>query len=76
MFLDTILEILGALHPDIDFTTHEKLIDDNILDSFDIVSIIAEINDKLDVTITADEIIPDNFNSAQLLFALVERLSD
>ena len=74
--MDTILEILKALHPDIDFATHGNLIDDNVLDSFDIVSIIAEINDKLDVTITADEIVPENFNSAQALFALVERLSD
>jgi len=64
------------LHPDIDFASHVSLIDDNVLDSFDIISIIAEINDKFDVTITADEIIPENFNSARALYALVERLMD
>ena len=74
--METLLEILSGLHPEIDFTSHEKLIDDNVLDSFDIVSIIAEINDKFDVTITADDIMPVNFNSAKALYALVERLSE
>lgn len=74
--MDTLLDILRGLHPDIDFETREALIDDGILDSFDIVTIIAEVNDKLDVTITADEIIPENFNSARALFALIERLMD
>ena len=70
------MEILKSLHPDIDFASHVSLIDDNVLDSFDIISIIAEINDKFDVTITADEIIPENFNSARALYALIERLMD
>jgi len=74
--LDTLLKILTSLHPDINFASHEALIDDNVLDSFDIITIIAEINDKFDVTITADEIVPENFNSAKALFALIERLID
>lgn len=74
--MDDILEILRGLHPDIDFETCETLIDDGLLDSFDIVAIIAEISEKLDVTVTADEIIPENFNSARALYALVERLAD
>ena len=74
--MEDLLEILRGLHPDIDFETCETLIDDGILDSFDIVTIIAEINDIFDVTITADEIIPENFNSARALFALLERLAD
>ena len=74
--MDALLEILRGLHPDVDFETCETLIDDCLFDSFDIVTIIAEINEKFDVTVTADEIIPENFNSARALFALIERLLD
>ena len=74
--METILEILRSLHPDIDYETNRSLIDDGVLDSFDLIEIIAEISDKFDVTITANEIIPENFNSADALYALVERLLD
>ena len=59
-----------------DFETCDTLIDDEILDSFDIVSLIAEISNEFDVTISAKDIIPDNFNSAQALYELVTRLAD
>lgn len=74
--METLLEILKDLHPDVDFETCDTLIDDEILDSFDIVSLIAEISNEFDVTISAKDIIPDNFNSAQALWALIERLGD
>lgn len=71
-----LLDILKDLHPDVEFETHNTLIDDGVLDSFDIVSLIAEIDSEFDVAIPAEEIIPDNFNSAKALYALIERLSD
>ena len=74
--MDELLKILNELHPDVDFATQEHLIDDVILDSLDIVSLISEINDVFDVTITAKDIIPANFNSAQALYALIQRLED
>jgi acyl carrier protein len=74
--LEKIIEILSDLHEDVDFTTCDTLIDDKILDSFDIVTVITEINSEFDVAIPADKIIPENFNSAQALAALVEELED
>lgn len=74
--MNELIEILSALHPEVDFETCSSLIDDNILDSFDIVTAIAEISDAFDITIPAKEIIPDNFNSAKALNALIERLID
>lgn len=74
--MNELLEILNELHPDVDFETCDTLIDDEILDSFDIVSLIAEINNEFDITISAKDIIPANFNSAQALWALIERLED
>ena len=74
--MEALLEILNDLHPEVDFESCDTLIDDEILDSFDIVSLIAEISNEFDVTISAKDIIPDNFNSAQALWALIERLED
>lgn len=74
--MEDLLEILRGLHPDVDFETEENLIDDGILDSMDIVSLISEINDAFEVTITAKDIIPANFNSAQALYELIQELED
>ena len=54
--METLLEILAELHPDVDFETEEHLIDNKILDSFDIVTIVAEINSEYDVAIPAEEL--------------------
>lgn len=70
--MDELIEILTEMHPDIDFEKEDKLIDDNILDSFDIVSLISEIQDNFDVTLDASDIIPENFNSAAALYALID----
>lgn len=74
--MEKLLEILNDLHPEVDFENNEELIDDGILDSLDIVTIVTEIDDKFGVTIPAEEIIPENFNSAQALMALITRLDE
>ncbi len=74
--MEQLLEILKSLHPEINYETCNTLIDDNVIDSFDIVTLIAEINDEFDVAIPADEIVPENFNSAKALWQLIERLLD
>ena len=74
--MEKLLEILDELHPDVDFETEEHLIDNKILDSFDIVTIVAEVDAEYDVQIPAVELTPENFNSAQALYALVERLME
>ena len=74
--MDTIIDILTELHPDVNFDMCDTLIDDGILGSFDIVSIIARINEEFDVQITADRITPENFNSAEAIWALVSELLD
>ena len=74
--MNEIIEILSDLHPDIDFETANNLVDNKILDSFDIVSLIAEINDNFDIAISAEEITPENFNSAEAIWTLVERLME
>ena len=74
--MEELIEILQELHPEIDFETCDTLIDDKILDSFDIISLVTEINSQFDVAIPAEELIPENFNSAKALYELIERLAD
>ena len=74
--MEALLNILSEIHPEVDFETEEHLIDNKILDSFDIVTIVAEIDSEFDVQIPAVELTPDNFNSAKALYALVERLME
>ena len=74
--MEALLEILTNLHPEVDFETCSNLVDGRTIDSFDIISIISEINDEFDVVIPAEEIVPDNFNSAQALYELIVRLED
>lgn len=74
--MNELLEILTDLHPEVDFETETALVDDGILDSFDIITVISEIADTFDVVVPAKEIIPENFNSAESLWAMIERLED
>lgn len=74
--MEDLLEILSDLHPEVDFDVEEHLIDDGILDSLDIVNLISEISEVFDVNITAKDIIPDNFNSAKALYALIQELDE
>ena len=54
----------------------KKLIDDEILDSFDIISIVGDINDTFDVSISADELLPENFNSAEAIWDLIRKMKE
>lgn len=74
--MEALLDILNELHPEVNFETETGLIDNKILDSFDIVTIVAEVDGAYDVQIPATELTPENFNSAQALYALIERLME
>ena len=76
MTYQQLLDLLRDMHPDIDFTTAEGLIDRKILTSFDVVSIVAELSETYGVELGAVDIVPENFNSARALFALIQRLEE
>ena len=69
--MERILRILEDVRPDVDFENEKSLVDGNILDSFDIISIIEEIKDELGIEIDVSDIIPENFNSAESIFSIV-----
>lgn len=71
-----LMEILEDLRPDVDFENETGLIASGILDSFDIVSLVSELNDTFDIEIQPTDLVPENFNSAEAIWALVEKLRD
>ena len=74
--MEELISILQDIKDDVDFENCTTLIDDKILDSFDIVSIVSEVNDRFDVAIPAKELVPENFNSAKALWDLITRLEE
>lgn len=74
--MDKLLEILEDVKPNVDFKACTDLIDGGYLDSFDILSIVSELNDTFDVKISPVDIVPDSFNSADALWEMVQRLGD
>lgn len=74
--MDELLEILSELRPDVDFENETALITDGILDSFDIIALVSELNDAFDIEIKPNHLIPENFNSAKAMLALIKQLQD
>lgn len=74
--MEELIGLLQDIKEDVDFENCETLIDDHILDSFDILQIIAALNDNYDISIPASEIVPANFNSAKALLAMVQKLQN
>lgn len=71
--MDKLKAILEDLRPDVDFDKEEKLVDGNILDSFDIITLVAKISEEMGVEIGVDELIPENFNSLKAMEKLLEK---
>ena len=72
--MEKLLELLHSIRPDVDFENEKELIDDGVLDSFDVVSIISEIEDVFGVQIRITELDPENFNSVENIWKLIQEL--
>ena len=74
--MDKLLQILSELRPDLDFGVETRLIDDGYLDSFDVIALVTELNEVFDVEINVSHLVPENFNSADAIWRLIERLTE
>ena len=74
--MNELMEILQELRPDVDFENETQLITNGVLDSFDIVALVGELNDEFDIEIKPNNLVPENFNSAKAMMAMIERLQD
>lgn len=72
--MEQLLRILEEARPDIDFENEKKLIDNHILDSFDIVSIVSDIDEEFSIEIDVEDLEAENFNSIQAIWDLIQNL--
>ena len=72
--MEELYEILEDIIPGEDYKNSTALVDDDILTSFELVRLVTEIDSTFDISIPSSEIVPDNFNSAETIWALIERL--
>ena len=71
--MDRLIEILEEVIPGVDVENTDRLVDDNILDSFAIISLVAELEEEYDITVSPAELVPENFKA---LWEMVQRLSE
>ena len=74
--MEKLLDILSQIRSDIDYASEKALVDDGILDSFDIVSIVSELSMEYDIDISIDDMTAENFNSAEAMLEMITRIQD
>ncbi len=74
--MDELMEILEEIDPDIDYETETNLIDGKVLDSFSIVSLVAQIAETFDIEISPKYLVPENFNSAQAMWKMIQTIQE
>ena len=74
--MESLLEILKRMKPDVDFDENTELIKNKIFDSLGMISLVAEISDEFDIEITPEEIVPENFETVQSIYEMIKRLED
>ena len=74
--MNELLDILKEAMPKVDWENGEDLVDDGVIDSMDVVTIISEITDAYDIEIPSEEMEPENFNSAKAIYEMIQRLEE
>lgn len=73
---EKLIEILLDINSDVDYENEDSLIDGEIIDSVELMQIIAEMEDNFDISIDMEDIIPENFNSIDSMLMLIEKLQN
>lgn len=68
-----LVRILNGIRPEIDFTTSEDFIGDGMLDSYDMVMLVADLDKSCGITLAGVDIVPENFSSIPAIEALLRR---
>ena len=74
--MEELFEILEDIDDTVDWKNEQGLIDRRILDSFGVISLVAELGDTFDIEIEASEIVPKNFNSVEAMWKMITRLQE
>lgn len=71
--MEELIEILKDIDPDVDYETCDTLVEDGILTSFEMVMLVTDINQRMNVSISPEDILPENFNSAKSIYELIQK---
>ena len=74
--MEELIKILENIKPGVDYKNETDLIENKVLDSLKIVQLVGELNDEFDIEITPIDIVPENFKSAEAIYAMIKRLED
>ncbi len=71
--MEKIITILSEIRPEFDFTQSEDFITDGLLDSFDVVTLVTELDEKFSISIDGMDIIPENFKNINSIKSLLQK---
>ena len=74
--MEELIEGLKSVKPGYDFTEDTELIKNKVFDSLAMIQLVAELSDEFDVEITAEDIVPENFESVKSIYNMIKRLED
>ncbi len=74
--MEKIIEIIKGLKPGVEVDENTRLLDDHVIDSLAMISLVSELDDEFDVEISAKDIVPENFETVGAIQSLIERLED
>ena len=74
--MEELIAKLEEMKPEVDFRNETGLFDKRLLESFDVIQIIAMIDEEYDITVPPSQIMPQNFNSAAAIYDMIQRLGD
>lgn len=74
--MESLMKILNEIDDGIDWENEKALIDDHLLDSFGVITLVSELEEEFSIEIEAAEMIPANFNSAEAIYNMVQRLQE
>ena len=72
--MEKIIEIIKGLKPGVEVNENTRLLDDHVIDSLAMISLVSELDDEFDVEISAKDIVPENFATVGAIQSLIERL--
>lgn len=70
---DQIIKILTDLRPEFDFTQEVNFIEEGMLDSFDVVALVSDLDAKFGISIDGVDILPENFSSVEAIEQLLRK---
>lgn len=68
-----VLSVLQNMKDDVDFESSKDFIEDGLLDSFDIVTLVGELEEAFDIEISGRDIVPENFVSLESIEEMVKK---